>query len=145
MRLPLKKFAKITVILQSPTTTCTLEVYDNSQCFVVIFLDLLFLSLIFQFPRPIHLERTCSRQNASLNVAFSQRWNRECPLNLACELFSFNQANVPLFSLKQFPLYVSKILSLSVGIHIVENTEKLNISFDLQPKLRVYRWPVAKC
>lgn len=60
MRLPLKKFAKITVILQSPTTTCTLEVYDNSQCFVVIFLDLLFLSLIFQFPRPIHLERTCS-------------------------------------------------------------------------------------
>jgi len=60
---------------------------------------------------------------------------------LACELFSFNQGNVPLFSLKWFPLYVSKILSLSVGIHIVENTEKLNISFDFTAQ--TYCLPLA--
>lgn len=57
MRLPLKKFAKTTVILQSPTTTCTLEVYDNSQCFVVIFLDLLFLFVDLSIPETYTLRK----------------------------------------------------------------------------------------
>ena len=43
MRFRHKIFPKMTVILQSPTTTWTSKVYNNSQRFVVIFLDLLFL------------------------------------------------------------------------------------------------------
>lgn len=53
---------------------------------------------------------------------------------LACEL-SLNQANMPLFSLKWFPLYVSENTFLSVGIHIVENAEKLNVSFDFTAQI----------